>query len=147
MLEYGRFIIRGSLEIHGCDFVILMGLPLYEVLTYHLKVEKINILFRGSRPYHFRGKLDMINVCCFLCTYWLTSYGWWLYAYSDKSTLVENAPWLNVMWPCDTSAFITRMSYISTDEKNANNFTKPLAKLKLCTPEVKLIWPFCKCIY
>ena len=62
--------------------------------------------------------LKMINDYCFLCTYWLTSYGWWLYAYSDKSILVENAPWLNVMWPCDmylksgTGALITRMSYI-----------------------------------
>ena len=78
-----------------------------------------NFLFRGSRSYHFRGKLDMINDYCFSCIYWLTSYDWWLYAYSDKSILVENAPWLNVMWPCDmypksdTSALITRMSYIS----------------------------------
>ena len=89
-----------------------------EVLTYHLKVKKINILFRGSRPYHFRGKLDMINGCCFLCTYWLTSYGCWLYAYSDKSTFVKNVPWLNVTWPCDmypkddTGALSTWMSYI-----------------------------------
>ena len=89
----------------------------------------------------------MINVCCFLCTYWLTSYGWWLYAYSDKSTLVENAPWPNVMWPCDIGAFITRMSYISTAEQSVDIFTKPLVKLKLCNSEVKLIWPYCKCIY
>ena len=91
----------------------------------HIKREQIenmilsNFLFRGSRPCHFRGKLDMLNVYCFLCTYWLRSYGWWLYAYSDKYTLVENAPWLNVMWPCDmylksdTGALITRMSYIT----------------------------------
>ena len=102
-----------------------------KVLNYHLKVEKINFWFRGSRPYHFRGKLDMNNVCCFLCTYWLTSYGWWLYAYSDKSTLVENAQWLNVMWPCDTGALITRMSYISTNEQNVDIFTKTPAKLKI----------------
>ena len=89
----------------------------------------------------------MINDYCFLCIYWLTSYDWWLYAYSDKSTLVENAPWLNVMWPCDTGAFITRMSYISTDEQSADIFTKPLAKLKWCTSKVKMIWPSCKCIY
>ena len=135
-------------------------------MTYHLKIENIDFWFRGSRPYHFRGKLDMINVCCFLCTYWLTSYGWWLYAYSDKSTLVENAQWLNVMWPCDTGALITRMSYISyyyirdmvgryviklsyisTNERNVDIFTKPLAKLKLCTSKVNLVWHCCKCIY
>ena len=65
---------------------------------------------------HITGKFGMINDYYFLCTYWLTSYGWWLYAYCDKSTLVENASWLNAMWPCDTGAFITKMSYISIDE-------------------------------
>ena len=91
-----------------------------------------NFLFRGSRSYHFRGKLDMINDYCFLCTYWLASYGWWLYAYSDKSTLVENAPWLNVIWPCDTGAFITRMSYISTDEQSADIFLPSLLQSWNC---------------
>ena len=101
--------------------MILMGLPLctsWESIDLSPKIEKVNFWFGGSRPYHIKGKLDMINVCCFLCTYWLTSYGWWLYAYRDKFTFVENVPWLNVMWPCDmypkddTGALITRMSYI-----------------------------------
>ena len=73
----------------------------------------------------------MINDYCFSCIYWLTSYDWWLYAYSDKSILVENAPWLNVMWPCDTGAFITKMSYISTDEKSADIFYQAYCKVEI----------------
>ena len=38
----------------------------------------------------------------------------------------------------DTGALITRMSYISTNEQNADIFTKPLAKLKIVNFRGKL---------